>query len=154
MVRSPWGWMRLALSRFADFRGRSSRPEFLWSLIGLLGLWYISRTISSFVSVAPSPFIALLFRAVIEVPALAVLVRRLHDLNLSGWWAIPPILLLGPVAFMVADVQIFQSPTPMEVLSFGPMICVATLPVVMVLSLFWTGRQGVSGPNRYGSEPS
>lgn len=143
----------MALSRFADFRGRSSRPEFLWSLIGLLGIWYVSRTILSLVTVAPSSFIAFLPRAVIEVPALAVLVRRLHDLNLSGWWPIPPLLLLGPVAFMVADLPILQSPTPIEVLSFGFMVWVATMPVVMVLSLFWTGRQGVPGPNRYGSEP-
>lgn len=55
--------MMLPLRRYADFRGRSGREEF-WLLM-----------------IAP----ILLHSLCILIPALAATVRRLHDMDRSGW---------------------------------------------------------------------
>jgi uncharacterized membrane protein YhaH (DUF805 family) len=40
------------------------------------------------------------------VPALAVLVRRLHDTGRSGWWAlISPVPVIGFIVLLVFTVQ-------------------------------------------------
>ena len=86
--------------RYSDFGGRSSRSEFwLWSLftlvasisLGILDL--IIGTIGALVAV---------FSLVVLIPSLAVEVRRLHDIDRSGWWLlISPIPLIGVIVLIV-----------------------------------------------------
>ena len=111
-------WTLLALRRYFDFRGRSRRREYwmfmLFVLVAILlaGIAMIvtkgsfrtqadlARTFTSWAGLAMAPLI---------VPLIAVTVRRLHDLGLSGWWlvalpigaAIPAIDALIPLAHIV-----------------------------------------------------
>jgi uncharacterized membrane protein YhaH (DUF805 family) len=70
------------LQKYAVFEGRASRKEFwmfyLFNLIANVILWILSLIGLGFLS-----YIYALF---ILVPSLAVGVRRLHDINKSGWW--------------------------------------------------------------------
>ena len=95
--------------RYADFTGRSPRSEYwwfallLWLVFGALGLLqliptgidrngYTSHNFEVVVMlVAPLLLLGVL------LPSLAALVRRLHDVNLAGWFA-----LLGLVPFLGA----------------------------------------------------
>ncbi|MBR2234220.1 MAG: DUF805 domain-containing protein [Prevotella sp.] len=61
--------------RYFDFSGRASRLEY-WSFI-LISLWFIATSWGLGV-------------VVVFIPALAVTVRRLHDINRSGWWIFVP----------------------------------------------------------------
>lgn len=88
-------WMLLPLRRYADFQGRSRRREywmfvlFVVLVVAVAGIAMIAAN-GSFPSrqamqvrftvwagFALLPFI---------LPLIAVSVRRLHDLGLSGWW--------------------------------------------------------------------
>ena len=70
--------IRTCFTKYADFKGCASRPEFWWfmlfNVIATLALSMISPRISSAYSLATI------------LPAIAVGARRLHDTDRSGWW--------------------------------------------------------------------
>ncbi|MBO9559136.1 MAG: DUF805 domain-containing protein [Caulobacter sp.] len=95
------------LVRYADFLGRSRRSEFwLFYLLNFLvtagcvvGGLIVERT-------TPLPgdaigfwLLNLLYLATI-VPWLAVLVRRLHDIDKSGWWGLTALIPFGIVVLI------------------------------------------------------
>lgn len=85
--------------RYIDFKGRSSRPEFWWFFL-FVNVVLIIATVFDGVSPNNSPEDiggAYLFSLLIlTIPTLAVSVRRLHDINRTGWWVLLSIIpLLG-----------------------------------------------------------
>ncbi|MBG0738907.1 DUF805 domain-containing protein [Paeniglutamicibacter antarcticus] len=99
-----------AVSRFfkkyATFTGRASRSEYWWwtlvsAVVSIVLNLIISAGASSGTNSSPGPITVVAvvlagiwFLAVI-VPSLALLVRRLHDVNVSGW-----MVLIGLVPFI------------------------------------------------------
>jgi len=86
-------------ANYAVFRGRATRPEY-WFWVLFLGIGMLVTQIidtALFVklsSSAPLPLHSPLnstFILVLLLPSLALQVRRLHDIDGSGWW-----LLLVP----------------------------------------------------------
>ncbi len=70
--------------KYADFSGRARRAEYWW-----FTLVYIIAAIVVLVidlAVGASFILYLLFIAATFIPGLAMVVRRLHDTNRSGWW--------------------------------------------------------------------
>ena len=69
-----------------DFRTRSTRSEFWW--------WQLLAFLISALSLfAGGVFFVL--ELVILIPSVAVDVRRLHDINRSGWWALIQLTIIG-----------------------------------------------------------
>ncbi len=77
------------LKQYADFSGRARRKEY-W-------MFYLFNCIIAFVLLIPFAFIndtkVILFIGLyfiyalgVMIPSIAVLVRRLHDIDKSGWW--------------------------------------------------------------------
>lgn len=85
-----------ALSKYANFSGRSSRSAYWWfylfTVLVLIGAGILDRILGT-VAIYAIAALALL------LPSLAVLVRRFHDAGHSGWWAL--ILLVPIVGFFV-----------------------------------------------------
>ncbi|HVX82551.1 MAG TPA: DUF805 domain-containing protein [Devosiaceae bacterium] len=95
-------FMFAATDNYANFSGRARRKEFwsfqLWYLLLVflfmaitgLGLWLSNFNSLETLSVSPLLFIGtglfVMFALGMIVPSLAVHVRRLHDIGLSGWW--------------------------------------------------------------------
>lgn len=73
------------LQNYATFNGRALRSEY-W-------FWILFVTLSGMVigvigAVIGFPLLGNLYSLALFVPSLAVTVRRLHDRNKSGWWAL------------------------------------------------------------------
>lgn len=82
-------WVILPLKRYADFSGRSRRMEY-WSFTLALFLLMVGIfLVQDLLGVDPDSDIAaipvMLLVLGTFVPSLAVLVRRLHDQDKSGW---------------------------------------------------------------------
>ncbi|WP_168196446.1 DUF805 domain-containing protein [Bdellovibrio sp. NC01] len=77
---------------FANYKSRARRKEF-W----MFHLWYL--IVGVVVGVATTltlgqknaDFVSAVFNLGMFFPSLAVTVRRMHDVNKSGWWMFVPI---------------------------------------------------------------
>lgn len=89
--------VRSGFNNYANFSGRALRSEYWWWVVfvwiagvvarildSVLGLSIYQTTASGFEQSA-GPIAAIVGLALI-IPGLAVLVRRLHDTDHSGWW--------------------------------------------------------------------
>lgn len=139
-------WMLMPYRRYADFSGRSGRKEYWMYALLIMIVYAICAGLmfagglgamlgSASTGVAPPPpgplfYVGVgalvLFGLVSLVPMVAVVVRRFHDRNLSGWWYLGVIVasLIPWVGYLV---------------QFG------------VLILFCL--PGTPGPNRFGRDP-
>ncbi len=148
----------MPLRRYADFRGRSGRPEFWWwtlfyyiVTIFLLVIMFAgfpwgyvfdaSTDPGTKVPVGDGPFdivgpafwigigLYLIFFLGTIVPNLAVTVRRLHDRGMSGWW-------------------------------YGGLLIINFIPIINTFAFFGYIAllivcilPGGAGPNRWGPDP-
>jgi uncharacterized membrane protein YhaH (DUF805 family) len=96
-------WYLEALKKYAVFNGRSRRKEywyfFLFNIIISIVLRFIDGVIGSFSAEAGMGILGGVYTLAVLVPWMAVMVRRLHDVDLSGWW-----MLLGVFPFIGAIV--------------------------------------------------
>nr|WP_269816536.1 DUF805 domain-containing protein [Caulobacter hibisci] len=98
--------------RFADFRGRSDRSELLQFLMLSLTLllsvaylwgmgWGLADGLRGAPPRSPAP-VAQYLGLLLLLPALSLSIRRLHDIDRSGWW-----LLLNLVPGGIAVLIVF-----------------------------------------------
>ena len=132
--------------KYATFSGRASRSEYWWftlaywlilivSVVLVLlvggGLQYFAGANGSTNDGPPVLVIifmvlaAILFLAML-LPSIAVLIRRFHDVGISGWWYLA-IIVVGMVPVIGTLIQ------------FAP----------LVIALL----KGTDGPNKYGPDP-
>ena len=69
--------IKLGFNKYFDFKSRSSRSEYWY--------WILFVLVTSLVIMRFIP-ILLIFIVATVIPSVAVAVRRLHDINRSGWW--------------------------------------------------------------------
>lgn len=122
MDRSATYWMQQPLRKYATFEGRARRAEYWWFALAYFIVLAAAAIVDGVIGMTfgglGGPLYALVFIGGF-VPSLAVAVRRLHDLDKSGWWyLIVFVPLVGGIVLLV-----------------------------------WFCTQGISGPNRYGSDP-
>ena len=125
---------RVLTDHYADFHGRASRLEF-WHYILVVLVVSVLLDILGIRLLSTVVWLALL------VPTLAIIVRRLHDVDRSGWLILVPIV---PAFLMVALLYLFW---PLGVLfALATVACAAYLIYLSVLP-------GTPGPNPYGPDP-
>ena len=82
------------LKKYSDFESKSSRKEY-WMFV-------LFNIIFSSVATLVSPKFSMLYSLLIFIPALAVTVRRLHDVGKSGWMILIVFIpLIGPIWLLV-----------------------------------------------------
>lgn len=99
-------WYLEALRKYAVFDGRARRMEYwMFVLINCLIVVVLSvvDTVVGLFSLGNSiGALTGLYWLVVLVPSIAVTVRRLHDTDRSGWWALLALLpLLGTIVLFV-----------------------------------------------------
>jgi uncharacterized membrane protein YhaH (DUF805 family) len=95
-------------SKYVGFEGRAPRSEYWWWVLFVVVVAVILGILGSVVLGADSgagAVLAGLFILATVLPGLAVIIRRLHDTDHSGWWffiqLVPAIGGLWLLYFMV-----------------------------------------------------
>lgn len=81
-------------AKFTTFSGRASRSEFWWNYL----FWIIVSWITSFIDGMVNfrfPMISAALGVMVILPWYALAVRRLHDVDRSGWWWLIAFTLVG-----------------------------------------------------------
>ena len=138
------GAVKTCFKKYITFSGRASRSEywyfFLFNFLASFLLGGISRSLFSN-----------LYLLMVFLPYLAVLARRLHDLNFHGWW-----MLLGFVSPVIAIFTAIaglgggDGPGPGLLLNILGSICLIFPLIFFVVFLAW---RGTIGENRFGPDP-
>lgn len=111
--------VRMAFDSYCRFQGRSSRSEYWWWVLFIFILGSalsLLELLLGFSSTAAQATNGLLSLALL-LPGLGLSVRRLHDINKSGWW-----ILLGliPVAGAIVLIIWFAQNSQMQDNQYGP----------------------------------
>ena len=127
--------VKICLSKYAQFNGRASRPEFWYFFLFFFIYFFIAGFLLGMVAVSDEVFglATLVLIIPIFIPSIAVAARRLHDINQSGWMQC--IFIPG----FFAD----------ELLGTGWVIYILTF----ALYAFWFSQAGKKGKNRFGAQP-
>jgi uncharacterized membrane protein YhaH (DUF805 family) len=155
----PWDWAPMSLlSRIlhiADPRGRCNRRALLGIALALLTIQTGAFVVHSY---ATTPLVNLSASA-IELAclwiAISASIKRLHDLNFSGWWM--PASLLALCVWAMAVGFITLSTLGLAVARVGsPQFMVYATAVMiwpLAATLWLHFAEGTEGPNKYGYEP-
>ena len=84
--------------KWNDFSTRISRSEFWWGHLGVTITSIIVGFAVGFLSVLvgfPSELVLLPFQIFLLIASTALSVRRLHDINKSGWWLLIYLTVVG-----------------------------------------------------------
>jgi uncharacterized membrane protein YhaH (DUF805 family) len=101
------GAVNSCFGQYAGFQGRAPRSEywywFLFTILILLVGDVICGAVGHLLGTSvPGLIFQTLFSLAILLPSLAVAVRRLHDLDKSGWWYLLVLVpLVGPIIMLV-----------------------------------------------------
>ncbi|MCP4954855.1 MAG: DUF805 domain-containing protein [Photobacterium aquimaris] len=106
-------WYFAVLRKYAQFQGRSRRKEFwFFTLINaflsmVCGL--VDTTLHLPILVEGYGVLAAIYAVFAFLPTVAVIVRRLHDQDRTGWWAL--IMLIPIVGILVLLYFMLQNST-------------------------------------------
>lgn len=95
-----------AVRKYAVFSGRARRKEY-WMFVLLYAIAYVAGlvidvAVGTFDQMASIGVFSGLVTLGLLTPSIAVMVRRLHDTNRSGWWALMLFIpLIGGIAILV-----------------------------------------------------
>lgn len=101
---------------YCDFSGRASRSEYWWFALFTLILSVIIQAfgvISSDVSL----YLSAIVNLALFLPGLSLDVRRLHDINKSGWYI---LLVLIPIVGLIILLVWFCKESEMQPNQYGP----------------------------------
>lgn len=147
--------VRSCLSKYATFTGRAPRAEywFFW----LFSL--IAEAVGRLIDVIGGIFVvSSLISLALFLPGLAVFVRRMHDIDRTGWWVLLtflPGLIMAMLAYRAMSGMDPTAGTAGTVTApTGPSLLAAIVTLVIgIVLLIWSLTRGTPGPNRFGPDP-
>jgi len=160
------------LRKYADFKGRARRAEY-WQFILFQ---FLVGFVLSFVATlsgkgSPLNILSVIFSLAMLIPTYAVSVRRLHDINRSGWWLLLPSAVFAVTLLIFVFTQGMAmaeslsgmpssqlSPADMmrgSVSAVGSFMAWVVLPTFLacVVTFIFHVTPGTEGSNRFGPDP-
>ena len=115
---SPWGYFKRCMSKYVDGNGRASPAEYWWFVLFRVLLVGVPAFIGMVISFAVDPYdetpvdigavllvLAVLLYLVTILPNFCALIRRLHDVGLTGWLVLLNIIpYVGGFALLIMSV--------------------------------------------------
>ena len=133
--------------KYATFSGRASRSEFWWFMLFSNSISFLIPFLYSIYGPSAEKqeydLIEVILAIVLFLPQLAVTVRRLHDVDKSGWWILSSLATAGVTAMFV---YVF-----LLLIVIDGMYILAVLSTIIMnfYVLYLLIKKGDTGPNRF-----
>jgi uncharacterized membrane protein YhaH (DUF805 family) len=103
-------WFIEALRKYAVFSGRSRRKEYWFFVLFVVVISIVLTSIDGLIGAYDRSMgvglLSTIFSLAILIPSIAVSVRRLHDIDRTGWWVLISLVpLVGWIVLLVFHVQ-------------------------------------------------
>ncbi|WP_260484252.1 DUF805 domain-containing protein [Sphingomicrobium flavum] len=152
---SPIQWAFLPLEKYFQLHGRSPRAEYWWFWLLYMVVGIITALFDELAGLNDphAPFtLSTPVSLTLLVPSITVTVRRLHDINKSGW------LVLGyGLAIYVPLIVLFLTPVGWVLLfaTGGAAVFLAVGAIILIglKFLFMMVQDSNPGDNLYGPNP-
>ncbi len=99
--------IKSGFSNYVTFSGRAARSEFwYWTLFVVLvtmAAGILDRGLFDFDESTTTGVFGPLVSLIFFLPGLAVSVRRLHDLDRTGWWLLLVLTVIGVILLIIWD---------------------------------------------------
>ena len=95
--------IKTCFRKYAVFSGRSSRQEYIGFYLFIFFVPLLLAMIEGLLGVLLSSdysIFAIIFELAVFLPGWAVMIRRLHDVNRSGWWILINLTIIGIIPFV------------------------------------------------------
>ncbi len=124
--------VRMFFRRYTDFQGRSRRSEYWWVQLFHIIIYFAFSILAGIFGMIgasaeqPGPLfwlffgILMLYGIAVIIPGLALTVRRLHDVNITGWLLIGAIIPLINILVGLAIFVICFIPGTVGPNKYGP----------------------------------
>jgi len=86
--------------KYATFQGRASRSEFWYAQLFIVLTGFFLGVIEGLLGISPFPQVSALasiFQLGVFLPSIAIIARRFHDINKSGWWYLLVLTIIGVI---------------------------------------------------------
>ena len=152
--KSPVEWALTPLKKYAQFSGRAPRAEYWWFYLGYIIFAVVLNMLTGISELFG--LLGILYLGLV-IPMIAVGVRRLHDIDRTGWWLLAPILPYAIGFAMIFPAMMSGaagSANPFNMTGLGVASIFLLLGLAMALTVFiFSLLPGTKGPNRYGPDP-
>lgn len=140
-----------------NFKGRASRAEYV--------LWYLFRMLLAIacsivdVAINSDGAVSAIVALALVLPSLSLMVRRLHDIGISGLWffGLNAAVVLVICLFFYPDIALLFSSSfsPSIMANFLLIFIIYLLPLMMAdfVLFFILLFKKSGGPNKYGPPP-
>ncbi|MCI6530927.1 MAG: DUF805 domain-containing protein [Mesosutterella sp.] len=101
--KTLWELYKSGLTKYFDFRSRSTRKEF-WVFV-------LATQMTVVILTAIDPLLGTVAAILAFVPTISVTARRLHDRGYSGWWIALPygLIFVGTALLSTEDEQTYRT---------------------------------------------
>ena len=163
---------KVFIENYFNFKGRATRTEYWWPTIFILVLTNVLYMIGGLIfpeygciytceELTPIDYAPNVVNAITIIPLLAVLFRRYHDINKSGWWFLFPVIptvIFSFVSIYAILVEIPPESTEPDFWALFDNTLFLSSFIVMALSFLYAYvylplKIGDKEANRYGEVP-
>lgn len=92
------------LKNYANFSGRSTRGDYWWVVLANFLIGFVIGFICGILGLDTkvATIISAIYSLAVLVPGIALVVRRLHDINKSGWYYFMGLIpIVGPIIVLI-----------------------------------------------------
>ena len=147
---SPLDWALRPIKKYAVFHGRAPRAEYWWYYLATVVVGIPVRLLDK--GFGTHQTLSTILDLALLLPWLGVTIRRLHDIDRSGWWLLGLVGAIGVAAFVVLGTGV-DSPGSRALPFTAMIIAILVLLAVVVTFLIFMVLPGTDGSNRYGPDP-
>ena len=139
---------RTVTEHYVDFQGRCARRDFWYYVVAYIVGYVVLLIVQSLFG---THVLTVLYSLALLLPGLGISVRRLHDIDRSGWWLLIAVVP-GVLMMLLAGMTLATGAGGLAFV-YGILLPIISLAALALL-IYWYAQPGTAGDNQFGAPPT